>query len=685
MLSKSQAVADVTGRAVVFGHRLCRALLPQQMLRATEAKECPRSRGADGTLTGMRTAFDEPGISPASSTGSGEMRAGPASASRMGRPLLEPVFSGRRRIVNVLGICAWLASLGFLWAWWLQPEHVYTPGRYAAVTATLLWVSLTPAYFIFLFAGARVSARDIGVPAGARIAVVVTKAPSEPFSLVKRTLEGALDQAGIPHDTWLADEDPTPEVLDWCRQNGVQVSTRKGIAHYHRETWPRRTRSKEGNLAYFYDHFGYERYDFVAQFDADHVPSPDYLRYAIAPFADPRVGYVSAPSICDSNAERSWSARGRLHVEASMHGALQTGYNAGWAPLCIGSHYTVRTAALREVGGLGPELAEDHSTTLILNAAGWRGVHAVDAIANGAGPETFADLAVQEFQWSRSLVTILLRYSPTYVPRLPWRLRFQFVFSQLWYPMFSGFMSLMFLMPIFALATSRHYANVNYIDFAIHMLPLSTVLLVLAFWWRSTGLFRPADASVLSWEGIVFLLLRWPWSLMGSIIAVWDRVTGTVAGFRVTPKGAERTALPFRVLAPYLLLAFGAGVVGWAVDDPGTAAGFYIFNLVNGCIYLGLVLLVLWRHARENGLPFAPAGKAGAAVLFSVALIASVIAGGLHANGAKGLDAINRGIKVFTTTETLFPAAGAGRGKPEPSIRFRPRWRGLPADRSHVS
>ena len=145
----------------------------------------------------------------------------------------------------------------------------------------------------------------------------------------------------------------------------------------------------------------------------------DYLRNMLRPFADPAVGYVSAPSICDRNAAESWSARGRLYAEASMHGSLQAGYNGGLAPLCIGSHYAVRTAALRQIGGLGPELAEDHSTTLMMNASGWRGVHALDAIASGDGPRTFADLVTQEFQWSRSLVTLLLQYSPKYVPNLP--------------------------------------------------------------------------------------------------------------------------------------------------------------------------------------------------------------------------------------------------------------------------
>ncbi|NBT74301.1 MAG: hypothetical protein EBT14_09015, partial [Betaproteobacteria bacterium] len=127
---------------------------------------------------------------------------------------------------------------------------------------------------------------------------------------------------------------------------GVKVSTRREHPGYHNNTWPRRRRCKEGNLAYFYDHYGYEQYDVVVQLDADHRPEPGYLRAMVHPFADPHVGYVSAPSICDRNEATSWVARGRLYAESVLHGPLQLGLNAGFAPLCIGSHYAVRTAAL---------------------------------------------------------------------------------------------------------------------------------------------------------------------------------------------------------------------------------------------------------------------------------------------------------------------------------------------------
>lgn len=592
---------------------------------------------------------------------------------------LQPIFSGRSRLINRIGIFIWFAAFIYFWQWWLRPEHIFSLGRYTVVTFTLLWVTIIPIYFIFLFARARRPAPDAPPPRHTRAAMIVTKAPSEPFSLVKKTLEAALDQNGLPHDTWLADEDPTPEVRDWCAQHGVRISTRKGIADYHRKEWPRRTRTKEGNLSYFYDHYGYGQYDFVSQFDADHAPEPDYLKHAIAPFADPAVGYVSAPSICDSNAAESWSARGRLYMEASLHGALQTGYNSGWAPLCIGSHYTVRTAALRSVGGLGPELAEDHSTTLLLNAGGWKGIHAVDAIAHGEGPETFADLATQEFQWSRSLVTILLKYSPTYIPRLPGHLRFQFLFSQLWYPMYSSFMALMFLLPIIALATGENFASVTFLDFQLHILPLSAAMLALAYWWRSTGVFRPANGKILSWEGMAFLFLRWPWSLLGALAAVWNHVSGSFIDFRITPKGStDKPPIPFRIIAPYVFLSIAASVTAYLVKEPGTAAGFYIFNLLNAAIYGFLAVFLLYRHARENRLPIVSRSPAGALSVLSAIVIAASISAATYENSAKGVAAMMIGISVFSLTETVFPVAGAGMGRPgRPIIRYKLKWHGL--------
>jgi cellulose synthase (UDP-forming) len=596
-------------------------------------------------------------------------------------PLLVSVFTGYRKAEYVAGVAVWLAAVVYFWVWWLRPEHYIDAFGFVTSTLLIAWITSLPAYFLAVFFLGRKPNGPLRLPAGSRIAMVVTKAPSEPFSVVAETLKAMLAQ-DVPHDTWLADEDPSPQTLEWCGRHGVFVSTRKGRADYHRTAWPRRTRCKEGNLAFFYDHYGYDRYDFVAQLDADHVPEPGYLFEMLRPFADRAIGYVSAPSICDRNAAENWSTRGRLFGEASMHGALQAGYSGGFAPLCIGSHYAVRTEALKQIGGLGPELAEDHSTTLMMNAHGWRGVHALDAIAHGDGPRTFADLVTQEFQWSRSLVTILLRYSPIYVPRLPIRLKLQFLFCQLWYPLSAFFMTLMFAMPVIALTRGVNFAAVTYVEFLMHFAPISLVLIALFYRWRATGSFRPADAKVLSWEAILYLLARWPWFLAGTVAAVRDWITGSFVDFRVTPKGtSEVDPLPLRVLAPYGVLSIGSLLPVLLVADAGDSRGFYIFGIVNAAAYTILLLVIVIQHARENAVrvksrAYRPAMAAALAAL----LVLPGVATAKH--GKEGVEALAWGAGNLRLFEVRYSVAGAG----DPGLRktvFSPRWMSTNPNTTH--
>ncbi len=602
------------------------------------------------------------------------------TAMERAEPSNVPVLTGYRRKEYLAGAVVWLVLLIYFWAWWLRPEHYIGLWGFSLVTAVLAWVTLLPAYFIAIFYRAQKPCGPLRLPVGNRVAMVVTKAPSEPFSIVATTLNAMLAQE-FPHDTWLADEDPSPETLNWCNEHGVFVSTRKNRPDYHRTSWPRRTRCKEGNLAFFYDHFGYDRYDFVVQLDADHVPEPGYLIEMLRPFADPSVGYVSAPSICDRNASESWSARGRLYAEASMHGSLQAGYNNGLAPLCIGSHYAVRTTALREIGGLGPELAEDHSTTLMMNAYGWRGVHALDAIARGDGPRTFADLVTQEFQWSRSLVMLLLQYAPIYVPRLPLRLKSQFLFSQLWYPLFALFMALMFFMPIVALLRQENFVAVTYPDFLAHFAPLSIALMLLAYRWRSSGSFRPFDARILSWETMFFLFARWPWALAGTVAAVRDRMTGSHVDFRITPKGSsEVDPLPLRVLMPYGVLSIASVLPVLFVENAGETRGFYIFATINAVLYTLLLLTIVIQHARENVVRFRtriyrPAMAASLLGLILLPGIATV------EHGKEGLESLTFGTGRLSLFETKYIVSGAGLGGGDlRKLTFRPRW--LPSNTS---
>ncbi|PTW45642.1 glycosyltransferase family 2 protein [Rhodovulum kholense] len=579
-----------------------------------------------------------------------------------GGPFLVSLFTRGQRWRYGLAALAWLGAAVFFWSWWLQPAHNIGGLRFAICSGLLGWLTFLQAYFLAFLLQARRPVGDLAGLAGARVAMVVTKSPSEPFEILRETLSAMLAQ-DWPHDTWLADEDPAPETLAWCAAHGVQVSTRKGRADYHRPDWPRRTRCKEGNLAFFYDSHGYDRYDIVAQLDADHVPQPGYLREMLRPFLDPRVGYVSAPSICSSNAADSWSARARLYAEAAFHGVLQAGYSNGWAPLCIGSHYAVRTRALRQIGGLGPELAEDHSTSMLMNAGGWRGVHAIDAIAIGAGPANFADMLTQEFQWSRSLVTILLRYTPRYLKDLPPRLRLLFLFTQSIYPAQVAFMATGTLILATALIFDMRFAGVTYPAFLGHALPTLAVFLAIGAMLRRDGLYRPAGTPVLSWERMLFPCVQWPWAAWGILMALRDRIFGGFVDFRITPKGAAAEArLPVRLLAPYLCIAgLGLGPV-LLLPQVEEAAGFYLLSLFNGAIYTGLVAAVLVHHLTENGLRLRTRWRDFGPHVAMLALLVGLSAGSVWVRGVQSLHFLTVGLGPFHVTSAQYVVSGAGQG-----------------------
>lgn len=519
---------------------------------------------------------------------------------RLDRGTFVPALRPRDRAIVAALSVLWGICLVDFWVWWLQPAHqTSVPG--AVLNAIALgYLTCFPVFFVVPVNRLRAVRRSLPVPR-LRVAFIVTRAPSEPWPVAEATLRAMLSQDyPLPYHVWLADESPTEEILRWCARNGVTVSTRSEATEYHRASWPRRTKCKEGNLAFFYDHWGYRGYDVVAQLDCDHVPAPTYLAEMVRPFADPAIGYVAAPSVCDTNAAQSWSARGRLNAESAFHGAFQLGHSAGWSPLCIGSHYAVRTAALRDIGGIGPELAEDFSTTFLLNCAGWHGAFAVDAEAHGDGPGTFAAMLVQEFQWSKSLTTLLFRLVPRNLARLSWPQRLRFVYPLSYYLLLTASTLTGVLLAPLAAVTGRPWVNVNYFAFLLHWWSLSVWILLLAALLRRRRLLRPADARLFSWENWLYLIVRWPYILRGVCSAIAYTVRPRTVTFKVTPKGVgELEALPTSLMAPYLIISLVCSAAALAGQRSGNAAG-YVFLCVLGALTYGVVgALVPVLHATD--------------------------------------------------------------------------------------
>jgi cellulose synthase (UDP-forming) len=559
-----------------------------------------------------------------------------------------PLLDRRHRLALALSTALWLAAAVTFADWWLTRAQPEAAVGYVVTTVSLFtFVFLFPGWFFFYVNRARRPASDLRAPPDLRVAMVVTKTPSEPWPLVRTTLEAMLDQDHPgPYEVWLADEDPQQESLDWCASHGVGVASRRGHPDYQRDTWPRRRRSKEGNLAYFYDTIGYDRFDVVCQFDADHVPDRTYLRHMLVPFGDPRVGYVGAPSICDRNATTSWAARGRLHEEAALHGAIQAGANVDFAPSAIGSHYAVRTAALREIGGLGPELAEDFSTTLLMNAGGWDGAFAVDAIAHGLGPANVADCITQELQWSRSMMTLLITIGPRAWLRLSLGPKLRLGFCLLWYPLASTLALLGSLLPLWALLRHGPLASVGLGGFLVHIVALDASVLTAILVLRHAGSLRPRYAPPISWEMILFRVVRWPWMAVGCALAVVGRLSRRPLEWKVTPKGhdAARDGLPARVLMPLLLLVAALVLPVLLLPNPEAAGGYLFLSLASALTYAAAAIVIMCLDFRERmvpgGSPGARPWRPQASWLVGAAIVA-LVATGVALEGPSAVQSIS--------------------------------------------
>lgn len=530
----------------------------------------------------------------------------------MDKPFFVDVMSKEQKLKFIGLITLWLAALIWFWSWWLQLDHIVTVWGMIINSIVIGWTLVLPGYYFFFVYRMKIANPALNPPEGS-YAMVVTKAPSEPWSIVAKTLTAMLGQKfPYKYDVWLATETIDEEILSWCYKHNVRISCRDGVVNYQNQSFPRRARCKEGNLSYFYEQAGGFEYDFISQLDADHVPTETYLLEMSRPFVDPKVGYVAAPSICDANLDESWVVRARLYAEASMHGSLQAGYCRNWAPMPIGSHYMVRKTALQSlvhkrdgqvvaVGTLGPELAEDHTTGLAMNSAGWRGAFALNAIAHGDGAGCFADSITQEFQWATSLMRVLLIWTKGYWSGLPLRLKLEYAFAQGWYPLYAFFMFISFLFPIIALVTGLPWVNVLLPEFLVRAWILILTGVFAVNFVRKNGWLRPAEAPIFSWELVFFQFVRWPWILLACIQATIGVILKKEFNFRVTPKGWKGPKpLPFVAVLPYIIIMLIEAGTAILIKDAGKANGYYYFCITYSLTYMVVLIAIIIIHVKEN-------------------------------------------------------------------------------------
>jgi cellulose synthase/poly-beta-1,6-N-acetylglucosamine synthase-like glycosyltransferase len=165
--------------------------------------------------------------------------------------------------------------------------------------------------------------------------------------------------------------------------------------------------------------------EFVAVFDADNVPRPDFLKRIIHHFADPRVGLVQA-RWSFMNREESLLCRAQalfldahffVEQSARCRGRLFMNFN--------GTAGVWRRQAIDAAGGWQADtLTEDLDLSFRAQMAGWRFVFAEDVDVPTELPGSIRAFKTQQFRWAKGAFETGLKLIPSILRSdLPMRIK----------------------------------------------------------------------------------------------------------------------------------------------------------------------------------------------------------------------------------------------------------------------
>ncbi len=145
--------------------------------------------------------------------------------------------------------------------------------------------------------------------------------------------------------------------------------------------------------------------DFVAIFDADFMPQPEFLRALVPHFADPKVGMVQARW---GHMNREFSLLTR--VQALMldgHHLVENRARAaaGWLFNFSGTGGIWRKEAIASAGGWQHDtLTEDLDLSYRAQMAGWKFIYREDVVSPAELPEDVSAFRAQQFRWAKGTV-----------------------------------------------------------------------------------------------------------------------------------------------------------------------------------------------------------------------------------------------------------------------------------------
>ncbi|VXC57515.1 glycosyltransferase family 2 protein [Arthrobacter sp. 8AJ] len=367
----------------------------------------------------------------------------------------------------------------------------------------------------------------------------------EPLDILKNTY-GYVSKIDYPGDV-------TVYVLDDMARDDVEAAAKAHDFEYIAR--PGSEFKKAGNLRYAFDR---TNGDFIAIFDADFVPRPEFISELVPYMDDPSVGIVQSPQFFTTPKSMHWLERAAGATQEVFYRLIQVSRASVNAAICCGTSALYRRSALDSIGGF-PAIAhsEDVFTGVTMGKAGFRLQYVPVNLSQGICPDNIDSFITQQYRWCEGSMELVKGEEFHTGLGLDGRQRLSF---------WSGF---------FYYATTAMNA---------FFAPLPILIMILIFpQYMAAVNFLPLVPLLALWLVAYPLLLTSRWRLdvlrvqliysFTHAVAILDVFFGRQSEWAVSHGTAQPTPLAVkvkRIIAGYIGVTFGAVLVGliWRLSQP---------------------------------------------------------------------------------------------------------------------
>lgn len=340
---------------------------------------------------------------------------------------------------------------------------------------------------------------------------------------------------------------------DTRRSNIAQLAVELGCKYLAR---PENNHAKAGNINHAIPLTDGE---FITIFDADFIPTQNFLHRTLGFFQDENLALVQTPQSfynTDPIARNLGLEDVLTPEEEVFYRQLQPVKDGAGSVVCSGTSFVVRRKALESIGGFVTDsLSEDYFTGIRLSAQGYHLAYIDEKLSAGLAAENISDHATQRIRWARgTLQAFFIKSNPLTIPGLNPLQRLAHLEGLLHW--FTSIASVFFLLMPLA------YAFLNVIpirattdEFLFFFLPYYITQLTVFAWLN----YRSRSAIL---SGIYGLVLAFPLAI--TVIRVM--LNPFSKGFNVTPKGtkSDRFSFNWKLALPLLILFVFTAISFWS-------------------------------------------------------------------------------------------------------------------------